>query len=112
MPGQPIPFNKVLINEGQAYSIGNGIFTCPQDGLYQFSYNIESDSPGHIVTQLVVDRYRVLSAVNGQYQNAGNSAVVRLTAGNQVWVAVSGGNATIWNSNQYRYSTFTGVALP
>lgn len=112
VPGQRIPFNKVITNEGQAYSINSGIFNCPQDGLYQFIFNIENDSPGHIVTQLVVDGFPLLSAVNGQYQNAGNSAIVKLTTGNQVWVEVSGGNATILNSNLYRYSTFTGVSLP
>ena len=112
VPGRPIKFNRVLSNEGQVYSVNTGTFSCPQDGLYQFSFNIESDSPGHTVFQLVVDGYSVLSSVIGQYQNGGNSAVLRLKTGNEVWVALHGGNATIWNSDQYRYSSFTGVALP
>ena len=76
-----------------------------------FTFGIESDAAGHIVTKLVVNGANQVNAVIGQYQNSGNTAVVRLTTGQEVWVAIDGGNATIWNSDTYRYSTFSGVYL-
>ena len=76
-----------------------------------FTFGIENDSANHIVTKLIVNGDNQVNAVNGQYQNGGNTAVVRLAVGEQAWVAVNGGNATIWNTDGFRYSTFSGVYL-
>ena len=31
-------FNKVLLNEQQAYDQSTGVFTCPISGIYMFSF--------------------------------------------------------------------------
>lgn len=40
--GQPVVFDKVLTNEGGFYSTSTGKFTVPLDGLYIFSFIIET----------------------------------------------------------------------
>ena len=38
--GQTIVFNSALYNDGNAYSLSTGVFTCPYDGVYMFIYFI------------------------------------------------------------------------
>uniref|UniRef100_UPI003AAFD0B2 complement C1q and tumor necrosis factor-related protein 9B-like n=1 Tax=Centroberyx gerrardi TaxID=166262 RepID=UPI003AAFD0B2 len=37
-----LKFGNVLVNEGEAYSPGTGIFTCPLDGLYHFTVHMST----------------------------------------------------------------------
>ena len=37
---ETIIFNQVVLNEAEAYDTNSGIFTCPQDGVYLFSFFI------------------------------------------------------------------------
>ena len=107
----PIPFNRVLLNEGSSYNVVTGKFKAPQAGVYFFTFGIENDANNHIVFKLLVDGVNQINSVNGQYENSGNSAVVRLKVGQMAWIATNGGNSTIWNSDMFRYSTFSAVYL-
>lgn len=106
-----IPFNRVLLNEGNGYNVTSGKFTSPQAGVYLFTFGLESDAPHFLVASLFVDGVNLVNSVCIQYQNGGNTAMVRLNAGSSVWVGTSGANATIWNSDKLHYSTFSGILL-
>ena len=52
----PIPFDKVLINDGNAFNVNTGIFRRPNTGVYLFTFFIESvASRGLIIVKLVID---------------------------------------------------------
>ena len=116
----PIPFDKVLINDGNALNVHTGIFLCPQSGVYLFTFNIESvDSRGLIVVKLVIDGVNQLDATASAPSGAtrtdamgGNTAIVRVTAGQSVWVATYDQNdVELWNAGVFRYTSFSGVFL-
>ena len=111
-----IPFDKVLLNEGNAFNTHTGIFLCPQSGVYLFSFSIESNNHGPIVVKLVVDGknqlYVITDGSGGHFQTAGATSIVRLTSGQSVWVANYNFNdVTLTNYNSFRYTSFSGVLL-
>ena len=111
-----IPFDKVLLNEGNAFNTHTGMFHCPRSGIYLFSYSVESDRNGVIVAKLVIDGSNQLDVItdgtSGQYQMAGVTAIVRVTAGQSVWVATYQVNdRTLFDDDNFRYTAFSGVLL-
>ena len=113
---QPIPFNKVLLNDGNSFNNFTGMFRCPVTGVYLFTFWIESDRLGDIVVKLVIDRANQIDAIttssNGTFGMGGNTAIVRVTAGQMAWLAIYTVNdRTIWNQDNYRYTSFSGVLL-
>ena len=111
-----IPFDKVLLNEGNGLNTNTGIFHCSQSGVYLFSLTIESHNKGAIVAKLVVDGNNQLDIVTdgsgGHYQTAGATAIVRLTSGQSVWVATYQNNdVTLFDRDIFRYTSFSGVLL-
>ncbi|XP_052820133.1 protein HP-25 homolog 1-like [Mya arenaria] len=90
----PIVFNKVLLNEGSVYNPANGMFTCQIDGLYVFSFFVADFARQQVVARLSVNGVNQVDAIadtsnTHQYMESqgGNLAVVRLTAGQAVWIA-------------------------
>ena len=114
--GQRIPFNKVLLNDGSAFNVQSGAFLCPHTGVYLFTFNINSYAKGEIDAKLVIDGKNQLDAVasagTGAYEMSANTAVLRVTAGQAVWVAnhwIS--DITLVNTDNFRYTSFSGVLL-
>ena len=112
----PIPFDKVMLNEGNAFNPHTGMFQCPQSGVYLFSFTIESHNAYVIVAKLVVDGNNQLDAITdgsgGHYQTASTTAIVRVTSGQSVWVATYHNNdVTLFDSDRFRYTSFSGVLL-
>ena len=86
-----IAFNKVLMNVGNAFNTGTSMFHCAQTGVYLFSFTIQSDRAGVIVAKLV-DGNNQLDAITdgegGSFQTASTTAIIRVTSGQSVWVAI------------------------
>ncbi|XP_060568793.1 complement C1q-like protein 4 [Ruditapes philippinarum] len=43
---QAIVYNKVLLNQGAAYNVYNGVFTAPKSGVYIFSWSSDARKIG------------------------------------------------------------------
>ena len=63
--GSILPFNNVLTNIGDAYNPETRLFTCPVDGLYMFSVNVQvsSDVNGQIAADIISSRVGQLAQV-------------------------------------------------
>ena len=101
-----IVFNQVIINEGGYYNPETGIFTCPWDGVYDFSFFI-GQRGGETATgawaALRVNNEGKIMAVVDAYHNkqdlqGGNRMIIRLIAGDIVKVITYAG-AQVNNSD-------------
>ncbi|XP_060589620.1 uncharacterized protein LOC132744844 [Ruditapes philippinarum] len=87
-----IPFNAVLLNEGQAYDAITNTFICPVNGIYMFQSALMSYFEEHIQTEIVINgacigRMYAKGASTG-YDQGFNSATVQCNKGDHVWVRV------------------------
>ena len=94
------------------------MFTCLEAGLYYFTFFVGergSETPKGLYAYLKINSVNYIDAVVDAYHNTqdlqgGNAVVVRLDAGDSVWV--SGGNAQhVEGSVTVRVSSFTGIFL-
>ncbi|KAL3831369.1 hypothetical protein ACJMK2_023122 [Sinanodonta woodiana] len=114
---QVIKYNGVLTNEGNAYNSHTGIFTCPQDGLYLISFFVNSMHGQPVWVRLMVDDINVSDAVgysagDGQDDQGGNVAILRLRAGQLVWTSTHfHSDSTLASTTEFRHVTFSGVRL-
>ncbi|KAK3580242.1 hypothetical protein CHS0354_012769 [Potamilus streckersoni] len=114
---QVIKYDGVLTNEGNGYNPITGIFTCPEEGLYLFSFFTATLNEHKTWVELVVDGAGVSHAVSegvrgGHDDQGGNVAILRIRAGQSVWIAIHGGaDAELDSLDGYRHVTFSGVRL-
>lgn len=89
--GHIIPFSTVLVNEGSSFTGSDGIFICPQSGLYLFSYNILTIVQCGIQVKVngnpYISTYEQILVPKEYEENAGATIVVRLNIGDHVWLA-------------------------
>ncbi|KAL4218290.1 Otolin 1 [Mactra antiquata] len=118
---QTIRFDKVITNDGNGYNIHTGIFTCPEAGVYMFSFFLgqrsTSDSFSEAYAELVVNNDMIVaSAVETMHVRqdlqGGNVAIVRLNQGDAVWVeSMLSNHDHVEGSDSLRLTTFTGLYL-
>ena len=111
-----IVFPKVISNEGGGYDAFTGIYTVPHNGVYVFACHLASFDSGFIA-KIVVDgvpKVGIPVAFDNTSTSsrgaAGNTVVVSLQQGDQVWVAHVIGGA-LWTHAYFPYSTFSGFLL-
>ncbi|XP_045177394.1 caprin-2-like [Mercenaria mercenaria] len=113
---QTIPFDQVLLNEGQSFNTVSHSFICPVNGIYMFQSSLLCDQGDHTETEIVKDgsvlarQYssgdRRITSVFGQ---GFNSATVRCNKGEMVWIRIRGHNGHVVHAEQF--STFSGFLL-
>ncbi|KAL4218289.1 Complement C1q-like protein 3 [Mactra antiquata] len=117
---QTIKFDKVITNDGNGYNNNTGIFTCPEDGVYLFSFFLGQrgahDGSMQMSAELVVNNNVMVTGVvetQHVYQDlqGGNMAVVRLNLGDAVWVESVFDGHHVEGSQTLRLTTFSGVYL-
>ncbi|XP_028678534.2 uncharacterized protein LOC114667407 [Erpetoichthys calabaricus] len=92
----PIKFNEVFLNIGNAYSSSSGRFTCAYSGVHHFFFSANSQQKVPTELCLMVNSWcKVTSKADPDKNVTGNMgmALLELQKGNTVWVSqVTGGS--------------------
>ncbi|XP_052705649.1 heavy metal-binding protein HIP-like [Crassostrea angulata] len=91
---QAIHFDKVLLNEGNGYSVHAGEFVAPVSGLYVFAWTISSGEHTclkyDVVKNSAILAYYVSDAHDhDDWAVSSGTAVTRMNLGDRVWIRVS-----------------------
>ncbi|XP_052791832.1 cerebellin-1-like [Mya arenaria] len=97
---QIIPFDTILLNEGNAFDPALHGFTCPISGIYTFMTALLADIHENTVTEIVhngtplVQAYSAGSTSSHGFDQGFNAVMVRCNAGERVWVQLSNHQGT------------------
>lgn len=113
---QHIKFDKVLLNDGDAYEAAKGVFRPKVSGVYMFTYVIAQRNQREIRANLVYDGTVINGAVaEGRHRyhdvQGTNTAIIHVTQNKPVWVEVSSAGYLEGNAGKYRFTTFSGYLL-
>lgn len=114
---QTVKFNQVLLNEGNGYSPQTGIFECQEGGVYMFTFAIgQRDANHYMWAELMLNGKNVIDAVVDtyhQYQDlqGGNTAILRLSPGDRVWIDATHNGSHVEGSGSLRLTSFSGLFL-
>ncbi|XP_045161752.2 GATA zinc finger domain-containing protein 14-like [Mercenaria mercenaria] len=114
---QTVKFNKVITNDGGGYSAQTGVFTCAEGGVYMFTFSIGQRDQGHYMwAELMVNSKNMIDAVVDTYHPAqdlqgGNTVILRLNAGDRVWIDATHNGSHVEGSGTLRLTTFSGLYL-
>lgn len=108
-----LKFLTVFNNEGNGYDNNTGVFTCPTHGYYFFSFFIVSYQGSHSNSLLKKNgntfaQSAVEPLYNSQQITGGNSVMLHLSIGDQVWLQTHEHDDT---SIKDSFSSFTGVMI-
>ena len=116
--GSTVVFDSVIYQDGNGYNPGNGVFTCPETGVYMFSVVIDNNNPAdstgkEITVKLKVDSVWKALVVSEKFHSTqddqnSNLVILKINQGQRVWVETySKSGVRIWQS----FSTFSGALL-
>ena len=108
-----VKFDHIITNIGHAYDKGTGYFTCPEDGVYCFSWAFLTIQGKRFHTELVVDGTIITYAFLDGYGSktrlgSSNSAVAKLKSGNKVWLRTHGTHGL---HAEKSWSSFSGFII-
>ena len=113
---QPVPFDNVTLNYGNAYDTRQEAFTAPVDGIYQVSVTIATNAGYTLVVDILHNRSLLAKLRTGndnQWHTATNNIIVRMKKGDDIWVEH---DKTTSDSNRLYYgsgmiTTFSGYLV-
>ena len=113
-----VVFDWVIYQEGNGYNPKDGVFTCPETGMYMFSVviangNLQNEIKKAVTVKLQVDFVSmalVASEDHDEYKDdqSSNLVILKVNKGQRVWVE------TYWTSDViiwHSFSTFSGALL-
>lgn len=114
-PNQTIVFDHVVTNTGGKFNSKTGVFTCPIQGVYAFSWTVYCSNGGYLISELVVNSRSVGDMLcSGQgddnIRHTSSVAVVELNEGDSVYVRthpIAVLNGVLWSGPTY-FSSFSG----
>eukprot|EP00105_Crassostrea_gigas_P027750 XP_011449190.2 PREDICTED: heavy metal-binding protein HIP-like [Crassostrea gigas] len=111
---ETVIFDKVSLNEGNAYDNISGIFTAPLDGIYSFTWTILTASGKYFVTELVLNGQRVAyNHADGRghdgFPMTTSHAKIKIKKGDKVWIRATGNYGQYAHGGHYCY--FSGEKL-
>ena len=111
--GHVIKFDQTFLNDGNGYNKYTGVFTVPTSGVYLLTYSNENNSKNHLELELVVDSRDMGSLRVYNYRMmASKTIIIRLTAGQSVWLETTWeSGADIDSNSSNKFVTFSGVLL-
>ncbi|XP_033105501.1 otolin-1-like [Anneissia japonica] len=112
-PIVPIKYTTIFTNVGSHYNAETGKFVCQHPGTYVFQFTSGSSDNGNIVTQIMKNGQRVVSAFESGpgFKSIGNMIVLDLVANDEVWTQPLSTNYNNYYSNSNTYCTFSGFLL-
>ena len=113
---QPVVFNYVLSQFGDAYNPVSSTFTCPVAGVYVISVTVTTTTNNIMRCQLMWEssiRLSVFASLDESSSHSGSvTEVVECEAGERIWVrSYSTGNRMYGNGSAARRSSFSGFLL-
>ena len=114
--GQVIKFNRVYVNDGNGYSTITGIFTVPEAGLYQFSWDVlKYTGSGLDVDFYVNNNLTHTSWMPGYkgYEARTGILFLHMRSGDRVYLKTRHGGQKLHGSgkNNAGYCLFNGIRL-
>ena len=111
--GQPVVWDKVLLNLGGAYNASNGAFTCAVGGVYALSIHVVGLSFEQACITLQHNTNRITSAWayndhNNYFSAASTDAVVQLIPGDVVRAVTCGSTRVYQDAAAYQVNSFSG----
>ena len=111
---QTIVFDNDKINEGGHYNTTTGTYTTPVAGIYQFFAYIQSTPKANLHLRVDGSNYiNPFESYDGEAANEaeGASMIVRLQAGQTVYVTTGDEPYTVHGNTDGRYTWFGGYLL-
>ncbi|XP_067876004.1 collagen alpha-2(IV) chain-like [Heterodontus francisci] len=112
--GQPVVFDKILINSNNNYDPSTGIFTCEISGIYQFTYHIQVKGANVWVGLYKNDEpvmYTYDDYKKGYIDQASGSAILSLHRNDQVYIQLPSEDSNGLHSSEEKSSSFSGFLI-
>ncbi|KAL3864016.1 hypothetical protein ACJMK2_005728 [Sinanodonta woodiana] len=113
---QPIVFDKVITNIGDAYNNQNGMFTCIVPGTYLFTFSIMADTTEYVEAALALNGNHVINAISDHtgttvWDMGSSSAILSLREGDVVSVVIQWPDRVDNTLHANGYTSFSGYLL-
>eukprot|EP00105_Crassostrea_gigas_P032547 XP_011455588.1 PREDICTED: complement C1q tumor necrosis factor-related protein 3 [Crassostrea gigas] len=93
---ETVVFDKVSLNEGNAYSTATGKFTAPLDGIYSFTWTTLTQAPNFFLTEIVRNGKPIAYNHNDArgigsdgHPMSSSHANIKMKKGDKVWIRVN-----------------------
>ncbi|CAG2188711.1 C1QL [Mytilus edulis] len=112
-----VKFNDVVINVGNHYNSGDGIFVAPVAGVYQFSWMTLTNNGHYVYSELrvdnvVIDTLTIILGSGAGTIPATRETVCKVDKGNHVWIQTTGdGGSNYFVKSSAAHSSFMGLLL-
>uniref|UniRef100_A0A8W8LPR6 C1q domain-containing protein n=1 Tax=Magallana gigas TaxID=29159 RepID=A0A8W8LPR6_MAGGI len=111
---ETVIFDKVSLNEGNAYDKTSGIFTAPSDGIFSFSWTILTTTGKYFITEIVRNGQKVASNhADGRGHDGNPSSTahpnIKMKKGDKVWIRTHSTSGQYAHGSGWNY--FSGEKL-
>ena len=93
---ETVIFDKVRLNEGNAYNQKTGQFTATVGGVYSFNWKIFSSSGKYFITEIVHNGNLIAlnhcdgRGISSGHVSSSNQANIKMKKGDKVWIRTRG----------------------
>ena len=115
--GDLVVFSGVISNIGNHYDPNTSKFTCPYNGLYLFSLNMNAYSDYYMYAEIVRDDEYLVEAMAYNYDSldyyphASAFTITECNIGQAVWVRGGSNSDYMYGSRSERTSHFSGALI-
>ncbi|XP_048362886.1 otolin-1 [Sphaerodactylus townsendi] len=115
LPGSPVKFEKIFLNENEAYHVETGMFIAGTGGIYSFSYHLSVSNKSLRAAlfhngQRILQLSSVKESPQGVTQVSG-STLLQLSEDDEVWLQVLNGSENGLMADENNESIFSGFLL-